>query len=62
MPSQREIEAAQAFGLVQTAVARGHGAEAERLADKYRMPNLLRIGFGVPMSTDSRKAPPLKIG
>lgn len=62
MPSKKEIEAAEAFGLVSAAAKAGHGAEAERLADRYQMPNLIRFGFGVPTSSDPRKAKPLKIG
>ena len=38
--------------LIRQAVERGHGEEALRLADKYRVPNIERGGLGVELSND----------
>lgn len=48
--------------LMRAAVARGHGEEAQRLADKHKVPNAFRLDLGVELSDDPTKAPEVRIG
>lgn len=54
--------AGQHLEEIRSAVASGNGKEAERLADKYKVPNVIRIDLGVATSSDPKKAPPVSIG
>ena len=48
--------------LIRDAVKRGHGEEALRLANKYKVPNLIRNGLGVELSSNPSEAPEIEIG
>ena len=59
---KKGMNTAYVWQLIRKAVAAGHGAEAKRLADKYKVPNAVRMGLGVELSSDPKKAPKLKFG
>ncbi|MBP9757985.1 MAG: hypothetical protein KBD06_05275 [Candidatus Pacebacteria bacterium] len=48
--------------LIRNAVAAGQGEEAKRLADKFRVPNAIRLDLGVELSSDPSKAPEISVG
>ncbi len=59
---EKGMQTAYVWQLIRNAVAAGHGEEAKRLADKHKVPNAIRMGLGVELSSNPSKAPPLSIG
>ena len=60
MVATKGMNTAYVWQLIRKAVAAGHG-EAKRLADKYKVPNAVRMGLGVNFLR-TKKAPKLKFG
>lgn len=58
----KAMKTAHKLQLIRKAVKNGNGEEAKRLADKYQVPNALRMNLGVELSSDSAKAPKLSVG
>ena len=58
----KAAQTAHTFQLIHDALAAGNGEEAKRLADKYGVPNAVRLDLGVEFSTDPNKAPGVSIG
>jgi hypothetical protein len=56
----RAVKSSQEMEQVRQAVERGQGAEAKRLADKFKIPNALRLDLGVELSSDSTLNKPLR--
>jgi hypothetical protein len=58
----KAAQTAHNLQLIRNAVAAGQGEEAKRLADKYKVPNAIRLDLGVELSNDPSKAPKISVG
>ena len=56
---EKAAQAALNVQLVRAAVTRGDGREAKRLADQFRIPNIMRMELGVELSDDPKLKKPL---